>query len=116
MSFKRGDIVLALFPDSNLLTAKRRPVLVLQANNLGTGLRQTIVAMITSNLARANHPSRVTVSLDTAEGRTSGLLLDSVIMTDNLATLLDSAIDQTIGTWTKMAVVEAALCHTLGIS
>ncbi len=115
MSFKRGDIVLALFPDSNLRTAKRRSVLVLQADDLGTGLSQTIVAMITSNLARANHPSRVTVSLETSEGQTSGLLLDSVIMTDNLATLLDSAIDRIIGTWSEMAVVEAALCHTLGI-
>ena len=51
--FNRGNVVLVLFPDSNLRTAKRRPALVVQRDELGTGLRQTIVAMITSNLARA---------------------------------------------------------------
>jgi mRNA interferase MazF len=61
MNFRRGDIVLVLFPDSNLRTAKQRPVLVLQADQLGTGLAQTVVAMITSNMARAGHPSRVVV-------------------------------------------------------
>jgi hypothetical protein len=28
MPYKRGDVVLVLFPDSNLRTAKRRPALV----------------------------------------------------------------------------------------
>ena len=47
MTYSRGEIVLVLFPDSNLRTAKRRPVLVVQADRLATGLPQTIVAMIT---------------------------------------------------------------------
>jgi len=42
-SCKRGDVALALFPDSNLRTAKLRPVLVVQAD--GLGLSQVIVAM-----------------------------------------------------------------------
>lgn len=116
MSYKRGDIVLVLFPDANLRTAKRRPVLVIQADNLNTGLNQTIVAMVTSNLARANHPSRITVTLKTTEEKESGLLLPSVIMTDNLATISNSAIDRKIGTWAEMTAVESALIHTLGIS
>jgi len=61
MPISRGNVALVLFPDSNLQTAKRRPVLVVQADQLGTGLAQTIVAMITSNLARGGHPSRVFV-------------------------------------------------------
>jgi hypothetical protein len=36
MPNKRGDVALVLYPDSNLRTAKRRPVLVVQADNLGT--------------------------------------------------------------------------------
>ena len=60
MPYKRGDVVLVFFPDSNLRTAKRRPALVIQADNLNTGLQQTIVAMITSNMSRADHQSRVT--------------------------------------------------------
>jgi mRNA interferase MazF len=67
MLYSRGEVVLVIFPDSNLRTAKRRPALVVQANNLATGLSQTIVAMITSNLARGGHPSRVLVQLTTPE-------------------------------------------------
>jgi mRNA interferase MazF len=66
--YKRGDAILVLFPHSDLLTAKLRPALVIQANNLKTGLHQIIVAMITSRLFRANHPSRMTVLPSSAEG------------------------------------------------
>ncbi len=115
MTYKRGAIALALFPDSNLRTAKRRPVLVVQADGLGTGMPQTVVAMITSNMARAGHPSRVTVSLATPEGQLSGLLMDSVIMLDNLATVIDAAFDKVIGEWSDMKAVDAALRHTLAL-
>lgn len=93
-AYKRGDVVLVLFPHSNLRTATTRPALVVQADNLQTGLPQVIVAMITSKLFRAHHPSRVTVLLSTPEGRQSGLLTDSVVMTDNLATIAESEIDR----------------------
>jgi mRNA interferase MazF len=36
-------VALVLFPDSNLRTAKLRPVLVIQADDLGTDLPQVIV-------------------------------------------------------------------------
>ena len=113
-NYKRGDIILALFPHSNLSTAKTRPALVIQADNLNTGLPQVIVAMITSKMFRANHPSRVSFLLSAAEGQQSGLLSDSVVMTDNLATIFESEIDRKIGT-IPMIKVDAALRHTLGI-
>jgi mRNA interferase MazF len=115
MPCKRGDIALVLFPDSNLRTAKRRPALVVQADNLGTGLPQTIVAMITSNLTRAGHASRISVSVATPQGTATGLLNDSVIMTDNLATVLDTEIDRVIGALSQMEKVDVALRHTLGL-
>ena len=57
-NYKRGDVILVLFPSSNLRTAKLRPALIVQADNLQTGFPQAIVAMITSKMFRANHPSR----------------------------------------------------------
>jgi hypothetical protein len=63
MSLKRGDFALVYFPHSNLTTVKLRPVLVVQADERNTGLPQVVVAMVSSNLARSGHPSRVTVSL-----------------------------------------------------
>ena len=115
MPYNRGDVLLALYPDSNLRTAKRRPVLVVQADNLNTGLAQTVVAMITSNLSRAGHPSRVSISLATPDGQQTGLKLHSVIMTDNMATIRDNEIDRKLGAWSDMAAVDSALRHTLGL-
>lgn len=111
---RRGEIVLVLFPNSDLRTARRRPAVVVQADGLQTGLSQTIVAMITSRLFRADHPSRVLIRLTEAEGAESGLLTDSVVMTDNLATVLHLELDRVIGQ-IPMARVDAALRSTLAL-
>ncbi|MCE9554643.1 MAG: type II toxin-antitoxin system PemK/MazF family toxin [Planctomycetes bacterium] len=115
MPFDRGQVVLVLFPDSNLRTAKRRPALVVQASNLQSGLAQTIVAMITSNSSRAGHPSRWFVPKASTEAQQMGLRTDSVIMTDNLATVHDNEIDSVIGLCPDMNAVSAGLRHTLGL-
>ena len=113
-SHSRGDVVLVLFPHSSLRVARPRPALVIQANNLETGIPQVIVAMITSRLFRANHSSRVTVLLSSQEGQRSGLLTDSVVMTDNLATIALTEIDRVIGSLPSRRI-DAALRHTLGL-
>jgi mRNA interferase MazF len=115
MPYKRGDVVLVLFPDSNLRTAKRRPALIVQANDLGTGLPQTVIAMVTSNMTRAGHPSRVVINVSSEVGRRAGILTDSVIMTDNLATVRDGEIARAIGSLADMGEVNEALRHTLGL-
>lgn len=113
-SYRRGDVVLVLFPNSSLRSVKLRPALVIQADNLETGLPQILIAMITSRMFRANHPSRVTAYLSTHASTLTGLLTDSVVMTDNLATVAESAIDRAIGVL-PMTEVDAALRHTLDL-
>lgn len=44
-----------------------------------------------------------------------GLRTDSVVMTDNLATILESEIDRTIGRIGNTSSIDAALRHTLGL-
>jgi mRNA interferase MazF len=63
---------------------------------------------------RANHPCRVTIEISTPEGQQSGLLTDSVVMTDNLATVVESEIERTIGSL-PMGRIDTALRHTLGL-
>ncbi len=48
MKSRRGDLVLVLFSNSKVRTAKRRPALVLQRDQLASGLAQTIVAMVSA--------------------------------------------------------------------
>lgn len=115
MQTRRGDVLLVLFPNSDLRSAKRRPALVLQRDDLGSGLSQTIVAMISSNPARAGHPSRVPLPLGSAASQASGLRLDSWVMTDNLATVLDSECYSLLGRLPDMAAVDTALRHTLAL-
>jgi mRNA interferase MazF len=114
--YKKGTIVLVLFPNSDLITAKRSPAVVIQANGLHTGLEQVIVAMITSNLSRDGHPCRVRVNKDSKEGKSAGVLTDSVIMTDNLATVKLIEIEKAIGMLHDMKAVEMALKVTTGIN
>ena len=115
MKTRRGDVILVLFPNSDLRTAKRRPALVIQRDDLNNGLPQIIVAMISSNLARRGHPSRIFVSRDSAEGNAAGLRLDSVIMTDNLATVFEMEMNSILGHLPNMETVDAALKHTLAL-
>jgi mRNA interferase MazF len=110
----RGDIALVLFPNSNLSSAKTRPALIVQADDLQTGLPQIIVAMITSQMSRVGHPSPVAILLSSSEGQQSGLLADSVVMTDNLVTITLSAIYRVIGSL-PTADIDEALKHTLGL-
>jgi mRNA interferase MazF len=115
MSYRRGDVLLALFPDSNLRTAKRRPVLVIQHDHVATGLPQLIVAMITSNPARGGPPFRVVLQMGSPASRGTGLRTDSIVMADNLATVLISEIDRKVGTLADMTPVDSALRTILGL-
>jgi mRNA interferase MazF len=71
--------------------------------------------MITSNMDRAGHPSRISVLADSETSKRAGMLMDSVIMTDNLATVHYSEIDRVIGTFTGTAELDAALRTTLAL-
>lgn len=108
----RGDVVLVSFPDSNLVTFKLRPALIIQDTSVSTGIAQVIIALITSNLARTG-PTRVRINCQSSAGKTMGLLTDSVVVTDNVATVWESAIRRTIGQCPVMPKVDAALRLTL---
>jgi mRNA interferase MazF len=113
-SYRQGDVVLVLFPNSDLVTAKTRPTVVVQADNLETGLRQIIVALVTSQMSRSQHPSRSNILIGTPEGQRSGLILDSVVMTDNLATVTISSISRVIGS-IEITNLHKSLRNTFGL-
>lgn len=104
---KRGDVALAVFPNTDGLTAKLRPVVILQADALDTGLPQVLVVMVTSNLRRQGKPFRVFIPLASVEGRASGLLSDSVVMADCVATIATKAVHRVIGRMDRGALAQA---------
>jgi mRNA interferase MazF len=112
--FKRGDVVLVRFPHSNLMSYKKRPALVVQDDRIKTGLEQRIIVQITSNMNRTG-PSRVPVSRTSESGHAMGILQDSVIMADSIATVLPREIERAIGKCPIMDEVDAALRIILGL-
>ncbi len=114
MSCRRGDVVLVRFPNSDLRTYKLRPALVVQADGLDTGLSQRMVALITSNTRRTG-PSRVFVGQTTTLGRSMGLRTDSVVVADNIATVLDRELDRVIGSCSDTSGIDAALRRALAL-
>lgn len=114
MNYKRGDIIIVNYPNSDLVTYKKRPAIVIQNEGIATGLKQRLIALITSNTKRTG-VSRVKVIKDSPEGKAMGLKSDSVIVTDNIATIENKVIDQVIGRCTIMPKVEASLKQILGL-
>ena len=106
--FERGEVLLVRYPDSNLLTYKLRPALFVQNQAVATELDQQIVVMITSN-TRMTGPTRVFVSNDSTEGQAMGLLADSVIVADNIATVAGPAIERARGHCPVIQQVELIL-------
>ena len=95
-TYKRGDVILVKFPYSDLVRYKKRPALVVQDETVETGLSQRVVVQITSNLDRTGD-TRVPVKKNSPDGQVMGILSDSVIVADHLATVLPREIDKVIG-------------------
>ena len=97
MMLHRGDLALAHYPFASRIGSSRRPVLILQSDIYIRRICNTIVAQITTNLARGNDPAHLLIEISTPDGKQTGLLHDSVVSCLNLATLTDDRIDQVIG-------------------
>jgi len=111
-TYRRGAVLLLRYPDSNLITYKKRPALLIQNEAVATGIHQWIVAMITSNLARTGE-TRVLIRKSSPAGQAMKLLTDSVIVADNIATIHESAIDKILGYCPCMPEVDMALRKAL---
>jgi mRNA-degrading endonuclease toxin of MazEF toxin-antitoxin module len=115
MNLRRGDTVLIRFPFADVETYKRRPALVLQDEAVETGFEQRLVAKITSNMDRTGE-SRVRVDMDSPTGQAMGILTDSMIVADHIATVEPREIDSLLGHCPDMTAVDEALRIIMGLS
>ena len=112
---RRGDIILVPFPNSDLRTVKIRPALIVQSDYIDSDLSQVLFVMVSSNLRRIGRKTRCLIEIDTGTHISSGLLVDSVVMTDNIATVLRTRIIRIIGSLDSMTKVDDALRHSLNL-
>ena len=80
----RGDVVLTFYPFASGSGGKRRPGLVVQNDADNARMTATILAQITTNLARAGEPTHLLIEASTIEGQHTGLLHDSLVSCNNL--------------------------------
>ena len=94
-NFKRGDIILAPFPFTDLSSAKQRPALVVSSDALNARSDDVLVAAITSQI-----PSRLTAEefmIPSGDLVACGLPKPSVVRVAKLAALHRQLVIKRIG-------------------
>ena len=110
MSAKRGDVALAWYPFASGTGGSRRPVLIVQNDHDNQRMANTIVAQITTNLQRASEPTHLLIEIATPDGAETGLLHDSVVSCNNLATIEQTLIAKVIGSLSPTLLSQADAC------
>lgn len=106
-AMRRGDIFWAdLDPIRGSEQGKTRPVLIIQNDVGNENSPVTIIACITSNLARKDHPTNVFIS-----AKETGLTSDSVVLLNQIRTVDKTRLTRKIGHVPdhRMLEVDAAL-------
>lgn len=110
MSIKRGDVVMARYPFASGTGAKRRPCVIIQNDADNQKLANTGIAQITGNLGRVGDKSHLLIEFATPDGQQSGLLHDSVVSCNNLATIEQNLIDRVIGSLSPPLLQQVNAC------
>jgi mRNA interferase MazF len=110
VKYRRGDVVLAWSPFSSGAGGKRRPCVVIQNDDDNRKLANTVVAEVTTMLSRVGDKSHILIEVGTPEGRQTGLIHDSVISCNNLATIDERLIQKLKGTLAAKTVHEMNDC------
>src|SRR5437588_7082201 len=92
----RGQIVVVDFAVAGMPKKVRR-VLVVQSDAYNRKMANSIVAMITTNLARAAEPTYLLIDIATPEGKQSGLLHALVVNCNTLTTVRQDDVLRVLG-------------------
>ena len=107
---KRGDVVLASYPFASGAGSSRRPALIVQSDAYNQKISNTIIAQITSNLTRKGDPAHVFIEAESPEGKQAGMLYDSLVSCNNLATVDARRINRVIGSLSDDLMKQDDIC------
>jgi mRNA interferase MazF len=95
---RRGDVIVVHIPYHDRPGGKDRPAVVVQCDRNNRRLLSTLVAGLTTNLKHVTtEPTQFLVDPSTPEGQSSGLSQPSAVKCENLYTVSQAAITQTLG-------------------
>jgi len=110
MTLQRGDIAMTRFPHAGGNRGKKRPAVIVQANDYNARLKHFIVAEITTNLAAQFDPANFLIDISTPEGQATGLDRNSVVSCLFLSTISEAAFSQMIGRLSDAMLVQLDTC------
>jgi mRNA interferase MazF len=118
MTVRRGDVVLVRFPFSSGVGGKRRPALVVQADANNQRLTNVIIAAITTTTHRSGQPTQWLLTASSPAGQQAGLLHDSVVTCENLATVEQTLVTRRLGSLPEadMRAINDCLKASLGLA
>ena len=117
MPVNRGDVVLTFVANVGSPGGKVRPALVVQSDHNNARLNETIIAAITSNIARVQEATQLLIDLSTPDGAASGLLHNSAVRCERLHSIPQADVRRVIGRLSDalMQQIDVCLKAALGI-
>ena len=95
---KRGDVILVRFPHPSGQRGKKRPAVVVQSDAYISTISTVVVAEVTKNLTLKDDPACLFIDVSTPDGKSTGLLHDSVVSCLVLDTVYSDSVAQVLGT------------------
>lgn len=119
-TYRKGDVVLVSFPyttDDGSTQTKRRPAVLISNDYNNARLDDVLLVPLTSNTTRAaREPTQVEVLMDTPEGKSAGLRLDSVIDCTVIATIPKTLIVSKIGAFPQDVMEKVDQCLMIAMA
>ena len=118
MNIRRGDVLKARFPHAAGGKGKKRPVVVVQADQYNGRLRHAVVAQLTTNMTEKHDPACLLIEATTPEGKAAGLARDSLILGYMLFAMSEGLLQEKIGSLSgeTMRKLDDCLKVALGIA
>ena len=112
---KRGDVVLVRFPHPSGQRGKKRPAVVVQADDNAGTVSTVVVAEVTKNLTMKKDPACLFIDVNTPEGKLTGLQVDSVVSSLVLDTVYADTVAQVLGTLSPPLLQKLDDCLKVGL-
>jgi mRNA interferase MazF len=94
---ERGHVYNARLPHASGRSGKKRPVVVVQADEYNQRLRHAVVVQLTTNMKDKDDPACLLIEAALPEGQGAGIFLDSVISGYLLSLMSDDRLQDQIG-------------------
>ena len=116
MNIQRGDVLKARFPHASGGRGKKRPVVVVQADDYNQRLRHAVVAQVTTNLDEKDDPAYLFIEASSPTTKGTGLDRDCLVCCMLLALMTEDRLQEKIGTLSSELLTELNVPLTVLVS